>query len=163
MDTIDQLISRFVEAKIDFVIIGGFAGVLHGSDMVTQDIDICATLNAETLQRFRDALRDLNPKHRITSEKISFLEFPKDGSPVNNLYLDTDLGTLDILTNVIGVGDLSRLKAAARTILFQGVPVRVMSIEDLIKSKETLGREKDLLAAKELRAIAAARKQPPQN
>lgn len=162
MQTIDQLISRLVDAKIDFVIIGGFAGVLYGSDMLTQDIDICTTLNAETLQRFRDALRDLNPKHRITPGKLSFLEFPKDGSPVDNLYLDTDWGTLDILTNVIGVGDFSRLKSAARTILFQGVSVHVMSVEDLIKSKETLGREKDLLAAKELRAIAASRAQKRQ-
>ena len=34
----------------------------------------------------------------------------------------------------------------------------VMSLEDLIAAKEALGREKDLLAAKELRAIAAKRK-----
>jgi hypothetical protein len=30
---------------------------------------------------------------------------------------------------------------------------RVMSLDDLILTKEALGREKDLLAAKELRAI----------
>jgi hypothetical protein len=34
-----------------------------------------------------------------------------------------------------------------------------MSLEDLIKAKEALGREKDLLTAKELRAIAAKRRQ----
>jgi hypothetical protein len=35
----------------------------------------------------------------------------------------------------------------------------VISLEDLIKTKEALGRERDLLAAKELRAIAAKRRQ----
>jgi predicted nucleotidyltransferase len=34
-----------------------------------------------------------------------------------------------------------------------GNRVRVIGIEDLIAAKEALGREKDLLAAKELRAI----------
>jgi len=34
----------------------------------------------------------------------------------------------------------------------------VISLEDLIAAKEAMGREKDLLAAKELRAIAAKRK-----
>jgi hypothetical protein len=34
----------------------------------------------------------------------------------------------------------------------------VISLEDLITAKEAMGREKDLLTAKELRAIAARRK-----
>jgi hypothetical protein len=38
-----------------------------------------------------------------------------------------------------------------------GNRVRVISIEDLITAKEALGREKDLLAAKELRAILERR------
>jgi hypothetical protein len=35
----------------------------------------------------------------------------------------------------------------------------VISLENLIRAKEALGREKDLLMAKELRAIAAKRRQ----
>ena len=35
-----------------------------------------------------------------------------------------------------------------------------MSLTDLIAAKEAMGREKDLLTAKELRAIAAKREKP---
>jgi predicted nucleotidyltransferase len=34
----------------------------------------------------------------------------------------------------------------------------IISLEDLIAAKEAVGREKDLLAVKELRAIAAKRR-----
>jgi hypothetical protein len=37
--------------------------------------------------------------------------------------------------------------------------VRLIALEDLIAATDALGREKDLLAAKELRAIAATREQ----
>jgi molybdopterin-guanine dinucleotide biosynthesis protein len=40
-----QLIHRLCDAEIDFVIVGGFAGILHGSTLVTRDLDICAVLS----------------------------------------------------------------------------------------------------------------------
>ncbi len=39
-----------------------------------------------------------------------------------------------------------------------GRACHVISLDDLIRAKETLGREKDLLAVKELRAIRAKMK-----
>ena len=62
-----------------------------------------------------------------------------------------------MLSSIPGVGDVERLKARAITIPLYGQPVALISLEDLIAAKESLGREKDLLAAKELRAIAAKR------
>jgi hypothetical protein len=38
-----------------------------------------------------------------------------------------------------------------------GRTCRLISLPDLVRAKEAMGREKDLLAAKELRAIAAKR------
>ena len=32
-----------VKAEIDFVIVGGFAATLHGSSLVTRDLDVCAS------------------------------------------------------------------------------------------------------------------------
>jgi predicted nucleotidyltransferase len=162
MHTLNQLLHRLIDAKIDFVIIGGYAGVQHGSSYVTRDLDICAVLTPENIQRLRETLKDLHPLHRMTSRKLSFLEIPQEGAPpLQNLYLNTDWGIIDILTNVLGVGDFDRLKSTATAMPFQGKTCLVMSLEDLIKAKETLAREKDLLVAKELRAIASAQKQPP--
>ena len=80
---------------------------------------------------------------------------PPPGVELRNLYLETDAGILDIHSSVLGVGDLEQLKARAVTIPLYGLPVSLISLQDLIVAKEAMGREKDLLAAKELRAIAA--------
>jgi len=64
---------------------------------------------------------------------------------------------IDILSTILGVGDFERLKSKADELEVAGRIYRVISLEDLIMAKEALGREKDLLAVKELRAIAAKR------
>lgn len=45
MHNLHQLLKRLAEAQLDFVVIGGYAGVLHGSSLVTNDLDICAALS----------------------------------------------------------------------------------------------------------------------
>ena len=42
MVQLNRLIERLSDAGIDFVVVGGFAGVLHGSTLVTRDLDVCA-------------------------------------------------------------------------------------------------------------------------
>ena len=87
MIDINRLLQRLCDADIDFVIVGGFAATLHGSSLVTRDLDICAILSNENVEKLRDALRDLKPAHRLTSQKISFLDNPDPGVEVRNLYL----------------------------------------------------------------------------
>ena len=45
------------------------------------------------------------------------------------------------------------MRAASIQVELFGQNINVMAIEDLIKAKQALGREKDWLAVKELRAI----------
>ena len=154
MNNLNDLLRLLLSSQIDFVLIGGFAGVVHGSTQVTRDLDICAALNSEGVQKLRACLRDLHPRHRMNpSFKPSFLEEPKSTADLKNLYLETDLGILDVITEVTGVGAFEKLKARAVEIQLFGFSCQVISVEDLIKAKETLGRDKDLLVAKELRAL----------
>ena len=149
----NQLIQRLCDAEIEFVIVGGFAATLHGSSFLTRDLDVCAVLTAENVQKLRLAFRDVHPAHRLTSQKLSFLDNPDPGVEVHNLYLRTDLGPLDILSSIRGVGDFERIRGHAIEIELFGRRCRVISLDDLIRAKEAVGREKDLLAVKELRAI----------
>jgi len=48
-----NLLERLVRAGVDFVVIGGFAGVVHGCTYVTQDIDICCDFSPATLLAVR--------------------------------------------------------------------------------------------------------------
>jgi len=150
---LSQLLQRLCDADIDFVVVGGFAALLHGSTQVTRDLDVCAVLGSEDVAKLREALQDLKPTHRLTPQRLSFLTNPDPGVPVRNLYLETELGTVDILSSILGVGDFERVRTGSVEIEIFGRRCRVISLDDLIRAKETLAREKDLLAAKELRAI----------
>ena len=154
MTQLNQLIQRLTDAEIEFVIVGGFAGMLHGSSLVTRDLDVCAVLSRETVAR----LRDLKPTHRQTPQRLSFLENPDPDVEVRNLYLGTALGPLDVLSSIMGVGDYARVREASVEVEIFGRRCRVISIEDLIRAKESLARPKDLLAAQELRAILEQKK-----
>ncbi|HEY0940156.1 MAG TPA: nucleotidyltransferase [Steroidobacter sp.] len=153
MAQLNRLIERLCDAQIDFVVVGGFAGMLHGSTLVTRDLDVCAILSPEAIARLREIFRDLHPKHRFTSQKISFLDNPDPGTPLNNLYLETDLGPVDLLGSIKGVGDFERVRNASVEIELFGRRCRIISVEDLIAAKQAMGRDKDLIAVKELQAI----------
>jgi hypothetical protein len=155
---LNRLLQRLCDADIDFVIVGGFAATLHGSSLVTRDLDVCAILSNENVEKLREALRDLQPTHRMTPQKLSFLDNPDPGVEVRNLYLRTDLGPVDVLSSILGVGDFDRVRAASIQVELFGRSCRVISLDDLIRAKEALGRDKDLLAAKELRAVREAQK-----
>ena len=79
---------------------------------------------------------------------------------VQNIYLETDLGILDIITEVTGVGDYHSIKKNAIKVPLFGQTCLVISPEDLIKQKESLGRDKDRIVARELRAILENKKKP---
>jgi hypothetical protein len=66
-------------------------------------------------------------------------------------------GVVGVLGSVMGIGDYHALVGNAIEVPLFGRKCRIISLEDLIKAKEAMGREKDLLTAKELRAIAAKR------
>jgi len=154
-----HLLAKLVDNGFEFVIVGGYAAVAHGSARVTRDIDVCAVLTAENVETLRKALAKWNPRHRMTPQKLSFLTIPPPGTPLNNLYLETDVGVIDVLSSVLGVGDFARLKSRAERLEIDGRTHWLMSLEDLISAKEAMGREHDLLTARELRAILAKRQQ----
>ncbi len=158
MHKLHTLLRRLAEAGVDFVVVGGYAAVIHGSAYVTNDVDVCAVLSADNVEKIRKALADLHPVHRQTNGKLSFLEAPAPGQPLHNLCLETDDGIIDILSSVLGVGDFARLRERAMRADVFGVSCAVISLEDLITAKEAVGRERDLLTVKELRAIAAKRR-----
>jgi molybdopterin/thiamine biosynthesis adenylyltransferase len=85
--------------------------------------------------------------------KKSFMEIPENLNGINNLYLSTDAGVLDLISTVVGVGDFTEVSKLAIEISIFGNKCKIISLDDLIKCKRTLKRPKDLLVATELEAI----------
>ena len=153
MNDLQALLLRLHDAGIEFVLVGGYAAMLHGSSLLTRDLDVCVAVTPETIDRLREAFRDVHPRHRLSAPQRSFREEPEPGVPLSDLYLNTDLGTLDLRGTITGVGGFDRVASQAVEIELFGRRVRAICLDDLIAAKEALGRDKDLIAAKELRAI----------
>lgn len=160
MHNLNRLLQRLSESDLDFVVVGGFAAMLHGSSMVTRDLDICMVLDDANLARLRTILADLAPVHRFTAARLPFGTVPAPGTQLQNLYLETAWGALDVLTVMKGVGDFARIKATSSEIEIMSVKCRLISLDDLITVKESVARPKDLQAAVELRAIREIRNDP---
>jgi len=154
---LDSLIERLASHQVEFVVVGGFAAVAHGSTLLTEDIDVCLAFTPDNLSRLLDALEGLHPVHRMTPQRMP-LERSAADSGWQNLYLDTDLGQLDCLGRIDGVGDFaSALEESEKIELEGGKACRILNLEALIRSKEALGRPKDRETVIQLRAIRERR------
>lgn len=154
-----NLLERLVNTGVDFVVVGGFAGIAHGCTFVTQDIDICCDFSFDNLLRLQKALSDLNPVHRMTPKRKKFELTEKNKGQFKNLYLDTDIGQLDCVGLVEGIGDYSQVKRASVPVKVQNTQMRILGIDALIKAKQAMNRPRDRQAVLQLEAIKKLKKQ----
>ncbi len=152
-----NLLDRLVNHGVDFVIVGGVAGVVHGCTYVTQDIDICCDFSPSNLLALQRAVSDLNPVHRMTPQKKK-LELTEQGcAQLKNLYLDTREGQLDCLSFLDGLGDYSQAKQESEVIEVEGTKMRVLSLDALVRTKRAMNRPRDKEAVSQLEAIKELR------
>lgn len=147
------LLTRLKENGVEFVVIGGVCVVYHGAPQATFDLDICCRFGEQNLKRIEAAVRDFNPIHRLTANKLPFELTPHLCASLKNLYLQTDLGTLDCLGEVAGIGGYEKVQEQSVLARFSYGEFRFLNLDALIASKEAAGREKDLIALRQLRAI----------
>ena len=147
------LLMRLRGHGLEFVVIGGVCPVFYGAPLATFDLDICCQFGEENLKRVEAAVRDLHPVHRLTANKLPFQLTPHLSRELRNISLQTDLGKLDCLSEVAGVGNYDEVLKQSVAATFSYGEFRFLSLEALIASEEAVGRERDLLAVRQLRAI----------
>lgn len=153
MTDLQGLLTHLIRAKVKFIIIGGYAAMAHGSSLLTRDVDICCEMSRENLFRLQCALGSINPVHRMGSERIPLSITEENAEGINNLYLQTDLGQLDCLGHVQGVGDYNEMIKGTIEVKLDCGPCRIADLETLIRTKKSLNRDKDKEALLQLRAI----------
>jgi len=148
-----SLLTRLNKEGVKFVIIGGFASVVHGCTLVTQDIDICCEFTPENLLLLQKAIADLNPVHRMTPEKVKLDLTQENCKNYKNLYLDTYLGQLDCISYVQGIGNFEKVTKLSQIIEAEYLKFHVLTIDALIDAKKAMNRPHDHEAIVQLKAI----------
>ena len=143
---------------VRFVLIGGFAAVIHGSPYVTTDIDVVPDRDPANLARLSEALRAMHARVWSASEPdgIPFDHDPVSIEAVLVWNLVTDLGRLDLTFEPAGTFGYDDLARGAIRLEILGTHVDVAALGDIVRSKEAANREKDRLVLPVLRRLLGA-------
>ncbi|HMB96092.1 MAG TPA: hypothetical protein VKK61_08650 [Tepidisphaeraceae bacterium] len=154
MDPLIQILKRLNEQGVDFVLIDGMAAIVHGSSVVTQDINVCVSFSKENVSKIFAALLPLNSRIRSHPKKMLLSEVIERLDNLKNLYLSTDLGNIDLLGELPGVCSFEELRD--KTVMLdiaQDLSCRVLDIDTLIAAKRVAARAKDKVTIHHLEAI----------
>ena len=156
MPDLEKLVHRLIEHNVEFVIVGGYAAIAHGVTLTTFDVDVCSPFTLENLEKIYRSLADLRPYHRETPQEIPFVMPDDFKRKLRNLYLHTDLGQIDFLGEILGVGDYAAVHGHSQVVQLPIGSCRILDCPALLQAKEATSRPKDLLVAQQLRAILAS-------
>lgn len=148
-----KLLRLLAEHDVAFLIVGGVAAVIHGSSRLTQDLDIVYQRTPENLARIEKALADQAPYLRGAPPGLPFEWSVATLQRGLNFTLETRLGALDLLGEIVGGGKYENLLAHTNEIEIFGVRCRLLDLATLIETKRAAGRPKDLEAIAELEVI----------
>lgn len=144
-----------LEHGVDFVLIGGLAGMARGSSYPSYDVDIAYARAKTNLERLASALNDLGATLRGAPRDLPFQLDARTSKAGAHFTFETRYGSLDILTDPDGAPPYEKLKAAAGAPAeVEGELIFVASLDHLIAMKEASGRTKDKLMATEYRVLS---------
>ena len=134
------VLNAFDRHKVDYILIGGVAVILHGMERLTRDVDIFVKMDAENIDTLRKALHSIFDDTSI--EEITFEELKKYpviryGTP-NGFYIDI----MARLGEAVSFEDLEY-----ETIAYQGTKIRIGTPETLYKLKKNTVRDRDKIDA----------------
>ncbi len=148
-----ELLARLCKHDVRFVLIGGVAMSLQGSDRGTLDIDVIYCREASNLAALVEALADIHPRLRTVSGDVPFLWDVRTLKYGQNFTLRTNLGDIDLLADVTGAPEFESLLAESDQMDVDGLLISVATLDQLIAMKRTTGRTKDQLHLLELEAL----------
>jgi predicted nucleotidyltransferase len=151
---VEKLLGPLVRHGVDFVVVGGIAGLAHGSNYPSFDVDVAYARDAANLERLVTALKQIGVKLRGAPPELPFRLDVQTLEHGANFTFVTPYGDFDVLADVGGIGSYEQLRARSEDKEIAGVRVRVASIDHLIAMKRAANRTKDQLMLEEYIVIA---------
>jgi len=139
----EELLKLLEENQVEYVVVGGYAVAFHGYPRFTKDIDIFFKNSELNVKRIKKALisfgfTDKDLPDDLFYEKGSIIQFGIEPLRV------------DIINEIDGVNIEDALKNSIRG-KYGKVEINFIGINELIKNKESTGREQDIIDAKKLK------------
>ncbi len=135
IDDLKAVIRSLNENQVDYFLIGGYALFAHGYYRATTDIDILVSANREQGIRVKKALLVLPEK---VSDEIDVAWFTEG----ENIRVADEI-IVDVMFNACGE-TITTLAPYAETVDLDGILVRTLSLEGLMRTKQTV-RDKDVI------------------
>lgn len=146
------ILAALERQRVTYILIGGFARVLQGTEELTRGLDLVPSLRVENLRRLTVALEDLGAE-RVDRKRLVLDEQTIRDEPL--IALRSQAGELKIVPEPAGTrggyDDLRR--AATREPIGRGLRPSVASIGDLARMLAALDRERDLQPLQQLRRL----------
>lgn len=142
-ERLDKLLVLLHNAGIEFIVVGGMAGVLHGAPITTKDLDIVHRKTPENIEKLLTLLGTLNAYYRFDLANRHLRPTADIMNGHGHLNLATSLGPLDLLCELSEGEDYDFLLPDTEIVTEGTIHIRVLGLERLIAVKSRVGRLKD--------------------
>jgi hypothetical protein len=137
------LLSELTNARVEFIVVGGVAALLHGAPITTQDLDIVHNRSAENVARLLETVLRLDAFMRYDLANRRLRPTAEMLAGRGQINLSTTLGPLDPLCE-LGEGEGYEELLPHTVVLTEGdLSIRVLDLRTLIAVKGRTGRAKD--------------------
>ena len=122
--------------NVRYLLVGGYAVGYHGYPRATGDMDIWIEMSESNSKKVASAFRDFGMPDEAISEDL-FLEKNKA------IRIGVPPVRLEVITSASGV-DFNECYSNREFVEIDGIPINLISLQDLKKNKRAAGRHKDM-------------------
>lgn len=148
----ERLLRTLVDHGVEFYVIGAVAAWLQGNPSVTLDLDVMPRRDIDNADRLAAALNELSARPRGGDEPAELEGADFLGWQTQSF--DTDAGPIDVVPHPAAIGAFEEV--ATIELALDDISIRAITIDEVIASKEALGRPKDTAALPALYATREA-------
>jgi hypothetical protein len=142
-----DLLVELCEARAEFLVVGGWAVILHGHVRATDDMDIFVRPSAANSERVFAALEAFGAPLR--AHAVSPGQFANEGDAYRFGIAPLKI---EVLTKISGVS-FDEARQGSKTFELDGYPIPYIGRSALIANKKSAARHKDLADVEELERL----------
>lgn len=120
--------------NVPYLVVGALARIIHGSDEITEGLDITPSLRPENLRRLQEALETMDAS-RVDRRPLELGPLDAEREPI--VMLICDAGELNVIAQPLGTRGYEDLRRRAnREALGEGLRPAVVHPADLVRMLE---------------------------